>query len=127
MRYLLDTCTLLWWFDRAGLSPRAQQEIVAPENDIYVSVASAWEIAIKYSMGRLDSRYEPETLIAAVLEETPTKGLEAKFPHVLAIGALPFHHKDPFDRLLIAQAQVEKLTIVTPDPLFQPYGVALLW
>lgn len=127
MRLLFDTCALLWWFAREGLSQTAQRAIRDPANQLHISAGSAWEIAIKHSLGKLVLPESPREVIAAALDETPARGIVAEFDHVIRAGSLPLHHRDPFDRLLVAQAQIENLTLVTPDPLFKPYDVPLLW
>jgi PIN domain nuclease of toxin-antitoxin system len=98
-----------------------------PENEIFFSASSAWEIAIKYKGGRLDLPDLPEKFIPRRLLSYRLRMLDIGLQHVLSAGALPLHHHDPFDRLLIAQAKIEKLTIATPDKAFDAYGVPLLW
>jgi PIN domain nuclease of toxin-antitoxin system len=98
-----------------------------PGNEIYLSASSAWEIAIKYKAGRLDLPDLPEKFISDCLIGYRLKMLEIGLKHVLSAGALPLHHYDPFDRLLIAQAEIEKLTILTPDKAFKAYAVPQLW
>jgi PIN domain nuclease of toxin-antitoxin system len=128
VRLLLDTCTFLWI---SGKPDRLPSQVVdlfrAPENEIFLSASSAWEIAIKYNAARLDLPEPPERFIP---ESTGIYGLTIlaiSLDHVLSAGRLPFHHHDPFDRLLIAQAQVEELTIATPDRAFAAYGIPLIW
>ncbi len=122
-RLLLDTHTLLWWL--AGdpqLGAKAQSVIADPHNEVFVSAASTWEIAIKQSLGKLTA---PKGL-ASVVEEEGFSSLPISLFHGEQAGYLPEHHKDPFDRMLIAQAQAEGLEIVTSDEKFQAYGVRLL-
>jgi PIN domain nuclease of toxin-antitoxin system len=120
---LLDTHVLLWWLDRPERVRRdAAEAIRDPSNRILVSAASAWEIAIKRALGRLSA---PEDLEQA-LAEARFDHLPISVGHALAAGELPKHHADPFDRMLVAQATSEGLTIATRDPAFQPYGVSLL-
>ena len=119
-RLLLDTHALLWWLsDDARLGARARSLIADPHNEIYVSAASAWEISIKKSLGKLDA---PDDLDAIVEEEGFGK-LPISFFHGERAGALPPLHRDPFDRMLVAQAQAEGLDIVTGDDMLENYGV----
>jgi len=123
MRLLLDTHTFLWW--QAGgmeLSSAARQAIESSDAIVYVSAASAWEMAIKRAKGRL----EAPTDVADAVEDNGFRELPISVLHAQSAGALPPHHSDPFDRLLIAQAQLEGLTIVTRDPTFKAYGVPIL-
>lgn len=122
MRLLLDTHALLWWLADEGLARPARDAIAEPANEIAVSAASAWEISIKKALGRLDA---PDDL-EPQLEASGFDALPITIAHGLAAGALPRHHEDPFDRLLIAQARIEGLTIVTRDARFKEYDVALL-
>jgi PIN domain nuclease of toxin-antitoxin system len=120
---LLDTHTLLWTLDDdPRLQADARDAIEDPENDVWVSVASAWEIAIKSGKGRLKARDDLE----AALEAQSFTSLAITIAHALGVRALPPHHRDPFDRMLVAQARLEGLTIVTRDPNIPRYGVATL-
>ena len=128
MRLLLDTCAFLWWTTNPErLSPRATQALRHPDNEIFFSVVTAWEIAIKYRIGRLELPRPPQRYISDWLKSYNLQPIEIGLPHVLGAGALPLHHSDPFDRLLIAQAQIEGLAIVTTDTVFSGYAVDLLW
>jgi PIN domain nuclease of toxin-antitoxin system len=123
MRLLLDTHALLWWLeDSVELSADARDRIADGSNEVVVSAASAWEMAIKQATGKLRV---PDDLVAA-LEASVLATLPITFDHALRAGSLPPHHQDPFDRMLIAQAMIEGLTIVTRDPHFEPYGVPRL-
>lgn len=123
MNLLLDTHALLWWLtDDARLSPAARAAVVKGSNVVVVSAASAWEIAIKAARGRLDA---PGDLSDAIARYR-FRPLAVTIGHALAAGELPPHHRDPFDRMLIAQAIVEGLTVVTRDPDFEAYGISLL-
>jgi PIN domain nuclease of toxin-antitoxin system len=120
MRLLLDTHTVLWSLSSpAQLTADARAAIEDGRNEVLVSAASAWEIAIKRALGRLKA---PDDLTSA-MEAAVFAALPITIPHALAAGALPPHHRDPFDRMLIAQARLEDLTIVTRDPRFARYGV----
>lgn len=123
---LLDTHTFLWWCEGAGeLSRRALKTISA--EDGYVSLASLWEIAIKISLGKLRlpsrfDRYIPEQILLNGFSE-----LEIGFRHLAACADLPWHHRDPFDRLLASQALQEDLRLISRDPVFDRYGVERVW
>lgn len=121
---LLDTHALLWWLaDDAALSPAARAAIAAGRTHVFVSAASAWEMSIKSAQGKLDC---PDDL-EAELTQHRFQALPITVAHALAAGRLPRHHGDPFDRMLIAQAQLHQLTVVTQDPRFPLYGVPILW
>ncbi len=123
MRLLLDTHPLLWTVGDPGrLRTRARSAIEDGTNAVFVSVASAWEAEIKRKLGKLET---PPDLVAQ-LERKRFEPLAITLDHALAAGGLPRHHRDPFDRMLIAQAQLERLTIVTRDRHFAAYDVALL-
>jgi PIN domain nuclease of toxin-antitoxin system len=123
VRLLLDTHALLWWLtaDRR-LTKDAQDAIAAQTSYVAVSAASAWEIAIKARLGRLD----PPTTLEDQLVREQFHPLPITLAHAIEAGALPLHHDDPFDRMLVAQAQLEGLTIVTRDPRIAAYGVPTL-
>ena len=97
-----------------------------PDNDLFLSAASSWEIAIKYALDRLPLPVPPVDYVPSRMESSGVQGLAVEHRHALATGALPPHHRDPFDRLLVAQAQVERLTLLTADPQLEAYDVALL-
>ncbi|MDE3077543.1 MAG: type II toxin-antitoxin system VapC family toxin [Chloroflexota bacterium] len=122
MRLLLDTHALLWWLADVELSAEARQAIADPANEIVVSAASAWEISIKQALNKLSA---PDDL-EEQLESGGFESLSMRVSHALAAGALPRHHDDPFDRMLVAQAQIEGLTLVTRDEGFAAYGVRML-
>ncbi|MGQ0735898.1 MAG: type II toxin-antitoxin system VapC family toxin [Acidobacteriota bacterium] len=127
MTLLLDTQALIWW--RAGsrkLGPRARAAIERGADQVLVSAASAWEIAIKSWSGRLTLRDPLDRWMAAAIEGSGFGPLDVTIAHAIAVASLPPHHADPFDRLLIAQAQLEQLTIVTADAAFEDYAVGLL-
>ena len=97
------------------------------KNEIHLSVASSWELAIKTKTTRLTLALTAEDFVNDVVSRYDLRILDVNLMHSLRAGELELHHKDPFDRMLIAQAEIEKLAIVTPDPAFAPYGVELLW
>ncbi|MGH7526289.1 MAG: type II toxin-antitoxin system VapC family toxin [Gemmatimonadales bacterium] len=121
MNLLLDTHVLIWWDEGGRLSTAARQAI-AEADTVFVSAASAWEIAIKMGLGRL----HPTRTVEQAVSESGFQELPVTFQHAERVAALPVHHRDPFDRLLIAQAEVERLTLVTRDPIFRRYPVATI-
>lgn len=122
MSLLLDTHTLLWWLAGSPLATPALERVADRSTLVAVSAASICEAAIKGSLGKLEV---PESLAAAAVEEG-FEPLPVTFDHAEAAGRLPRHHRDPFDRMLIAQARLERLTIVTRDPAFDAYDVSVL-
>ena len=127
MNLLLDTQALLWWRNsNKKLGPRARAAIKRDAADVRVSAASAWEIAIKFYLGRLSLPAPVEAWMPAALDDSGFRALSVTVDHAIAAGALPQVHADPFDRMLIAQAQLENLTIVTSDVAFDAYDVKVL-
>jgi PIN domain nuclease of toxin-antitoxin system len=125
---LLDTHAFLWWVDDAPrLTKRARAAIRRPDQACFVSLASCWEIAIKVSLGKLTIESSLERFLAEQMAANGFQPLLITLGHVARFAALPFHHRDPFDRLLVAQAIDEDLTIVSADPVFQKYGVRRVW
>jgi PIN domain nuclease of toxin-antitoxin system len=123
MSLLLDTHILLWWLSDDPLLPAAARAAIAPpENEVNVSAATAWEIAIKKAAGRLDA---PDDLMEA-LDSNDFKTLAITAAHVRMASELPPHHSDPFDRMLIAQTRAENLTLISVDNRFSRYDVELL-
>ncbi len=122
MRLLLDTHALLWWLADEGLTTHARDTIADPANIVMVSAVSAWEISIKKALGKLAAPDDLEHQVQA----GGFVPLPISIGHGIAAGQLARHHEDPFDRMLIAQAFAEGLTIVTRDKRFDDYGVALL-
>jgi len=127
-RLLLDTHAFLWWVDDAPqLSVAARRAIGDASNECYLSVASCWEMAIKSSLGKLRLARPVERFVTEQLAANGFTLLGIELRHTAKVEKLPFHHRDPFDRLLIAQAMVEKLCVVSADSAFADYGVKLLW
>jgi PIN domain nuclease of toxin-antitoxin system len=122
-RLLLDTHVFLWWrTDSTRLSEAVRAEI-GHGDEVYVSLASAWEAAIKVTLGRLRL---PEPFEVGV-RDSEFDEMPIRFSHTERVAALPLHHRDPFDRMLVAQAAVEGLTLVTHDGRFEPYDIPLLF
>ena len=127
MRVLLDTQVWLWMLAAPErLSKKTRTLVVAPENELLLSAASAWEIAIKYALGKLKLPERAEEYVPALMTRTGMTPLPVLHRHALRIAALPPHHGDPFDRLLIAQAQLEQVPILTADQAFRLYDVEVL-
>ena len=127
MKALLDTHTLLWAIsDDPRLSRRAQQIFTGP-NDLFLSVASIWEILIKVKTGKLPLPDPAGPYLVKKLRENRIEVLPIKLDHVLKIENLTVHHRDPFDRILIAQSIEEKCPLITADPIFERYPVNVIW
>ncbi len=126
--YLLDTHVLLWWlFDDPNLSKHAKNAITSSDSRIFISSVSGWEISIKHHIGKMPH-------VGSLIKELPLhvrrerfEILPISFEHAMAAGALDGKHKDPFDRMLIAQARVEKLVLISNDKIFKKYKIPLLW
>jgi PIN domain nuclease of toxin-antitoxin system len=128
MRILLDTHVLLWWLlDEEVISPKARAAIAEDVNEIFVSAATAWEVATKYKIGKLPTAAELIANLERAILDEGFAGLPVSLRHGELAGGLPLHHKDPFDRMLIAQALAESLTLVSNERLFDRYGVTRLW
>jgi PIN domain nuclease of toxin-antitoxin system len=128
VRLLLDTHAFLWWLaGHPSLSKRARTEIDSSGSDVFVSAASAWEIATKYRLGKLPEADLVALDVASTIESQQFTPLAVSIRHGQAAGALPGSHRDPFDRMLIAQAMLEDLTLVSNERAFDVYGVKRLW
>jgi len=113
--------------DSKRLSPPVRGILQDPDNQLFLSAASSWEIAIKYALGKLPLPLPPMEYVLSRMETSGTTPLPVQHSHALHVGSLPHHHADPFDRLLIAQAQLENLEILTVDRQFEAYEVVVLW
>ena len=128
MKLLLDTCSFLWFLtDAPELTAKARAAILDPANSVYLSAASGWEIGRKYARGDLELPRRPESLIPEVRTESGILSLPISEEEAISAEKLPLFHKDPFDRMIIAQALVQGMVVVTPDPAFDRYPVRLLW
>jgi PIN domain nuclease of toxin-antitoxin system len=128
MRALLDTHTFLWWnMDDPQLSAAARAFIADGSNELFLSAASAWEIAIKTARGKLTLPEPPEKYVASRLALHRFQPLPVQLSHALRVYDLPELHRDPFDRLLIVQSQMEGMPILTADENLRRYAVELLW
>jgi PIN domain nuclease of toxin-antitoxin system len=128
MRLLLDTHALLWWiFDDPKLTKAARRLIADPDNEAIVSAAAGWEIATKHRLGKLPDVGDVAVNLAHYLRRARMSVLPVNLDHALAAGGLPGPHRDPFDRMMVAQAKLEKLAVITADPVFSAYGVRVRW
>lgn len=126
MKLLIDTHILIWFLEGSKLLSKSRRQIIIdPNNDIFVSIASLWEMAIKISLGKLTIA-KP---LADVIKQISIENIEilAISPeHIQQVSVLPFHHRDPFDRMIIAQAQIENLSVITNDSNFGSYGIKIV-
>ncbi len=128
MPLLLDSHSLLWFADDAlQLPPSAKLLIEDPSNTKYVSLMSIWEIAIKAASGKLILKREAGVYLADVMAKNGFLLLTPTYDHAILAASLPLHHKDPFDRFLIAQSLSEKMPLISADEIFDAYGVTRLW
>ncbi len=121
MRLLLDTHVLIWWDSGARLS-RDATAAIREADEVFVSVASAWEVAIKSALGKVVTSRS----VSIAAKSSGFTELPVMFRHAEAVAALPLHHRDPFDRLLVVQAHAERLTLVTRDAVMEQYGVQVI-
>ena len=128
MKALLDTHVFLWWvLDKPELSKTAREFIGDPGNTIYLSAVSGWEMAIKWGIGKLSLPDQPDIFVKQQLEKNNFNPLPIQLEHGLYVHELPPIHKDPFDRLLIAQSKLDNLILISVDTVFKNYQVSLLW
>jgi len=128
VRLLLDTHALLWWFSDDPALPESCRRLIAqPGSSILVSAVSAWEIATKFRLGRLPSASDLVQDFGGYLDRDKFLSLPVSYDHGVRAGMLPGPHQDPFDRMLIAQAEIEKLFIVSNEKIFEQYGVRRIW
>lgn len=126
MSLLLDTHVVLWWLaDDRRLGTVARERIADRRGDVWVSAVAVWEMAIKWRIGRLDIAIPPEGFIEALRAQNFAE-LTVSFVHAAQVGRLPLHHRDPFDRLMVVQAQLDRLSLVTADSAFAAYDVAIV-
>ena len=128
MKILLDTHIFLWWItDSPQLSETAREVIANGNNALYWSAASTWEVSIKYSLGRLPLPAPPEDLLPLEFSRNHIESLPVIDEHAFRAGQLPRHHQDPFDRMLVAQAQFEPLVLLTNDRKLEQYEIEVFW
>jgi PIN domain nuclease of toxin-antitoxin system len=126
--YLLDTNVWLWslWATEK-IARKAREQIADRSHLVYLSAATSWEVAIKAAAGKLALPEPPASYVPRRMADQGLRPLPISHPHVLAVYALPPHHRDPFDRLLVAQAQLENMILVTADRVLEKYPVEILW
>ena len=128
MKYLLDTAIFLWSLDAFhNLNQEAQELLTTGAGEIYLSAVSSWEIAIKWGIGKLRLPAPPASLIPGALSNLSIRPLPMTHTHAFAVADLPTHHSDPFDRMLIAQARSEDMTVLTADGAFLKYKIRTFW
>jgi PIN domain nuclease of toxin-antitoxin system len=128
MRILLDTHAFLYWImDSDRLSRRAREVFLDSGSVPLWSAASSWEVSIKYALGRLELAKPPKEIFPEQLRRQRIGSLPVEHSHAFRVAELPLHHRDPFDRLLVAQAQVERLPILSRDPALRDYDVEVIW
>ena len=128
MTYLLDTGVWLWSLGEPGrISHKVRDVIADRSHDVFLSAVTSWEVAIKAASGKLHLPEPPDLYVPQRMASQGLRPLAVSHQHALAVFTLPAHHRDPFDRLLIAQAKVEDMTLITADRRFQQYPVQLLW
>jgi PIN domain nuclease of toxin-antitoxin system len=128
VRLLLDTHAFLWWIDdNRKLSKKARAAIASRDSTCYLSLASVWELAVKVGLDRLELPSSVDRFVSEQMAANAIEPLPIDLRHAGEVARLPFHHRDPFDRLLAAQALSEDLSIVSADPVFAKYGVKRVW
>ena len=128
MKVLLDTHTFLWWIaNDTQLSERARTVIEDGDHQLFLSAASGWEIAIKTRIGKLRLADDLQGFVSEQLRINAIQVLPIQMAHALHVATLPDHHRDPFDRMLVAQSQLEQLPILTIDPQIAQYSVTVIW
>ena len=128
MTYLLDTGVWLWSVGKPSRISRNARDVMADSrNDVFLSAVTSWEVAIKASSGKLRLPEPPDLFVPRRMAAQGLRPLAVSHEHALAVFRLPPHHRDPFDRLLIAQAKVEEMTLISADGMFDRYPVRLLW
>ncbi len=128
MRLLLDTQCWLWWFSQPErLSGDVIEKIADETNEVWFSVASVWEMGIKVAIGKLALPEQIDDYVSTRMAQIGARSLEITASHALRVAVLPLHQRDPFDRMLIAQAQIEDMTLVSADSMFKQYEVSVLW
>ena len=128
MKLLLDTHVFLWWIgDSERLSLPARQAITTASNAVFFSAASAWELAVKIRLGKLKLEDDLERFLPDQLQRNAITALPISLSHAMRLHSLPLHHRDPFDRMIVVQAQMDGLTLVTADPFIRLYDLPTLW
>ncbi|MCY3977867.1 MAG: type II toxin-antitoxin system VapC family toxin [Chloroflexi bacterium] len=128
MRYLLDTSAFFWYVsDHQRLSSVAAERMKDPPSIFHLSLVSIWEVAIKFNMGKLDLPLPFDEFVDKTIHSYSLRLLNIQIPHLRRVARMPLHHRDPFDRLLIAQSQVENIPVITSDAAFDSYEIQRVW
>jgi PIN domain nuclease of toxin-antitoxin system len=127
MRLLIDTHTFLWFINDSSQLSTIAKTLLESDADLWISIASLWEIAVKVSIGKLTLPQPFDAFIPLQLQTNKIEVLQIAIPHLNTVSTLPLHHRDPFDRLLIAQALVEQVPIIGGDTIFDDYGINRIW
>ncbi len=128
MKALLDTHAFLWWIsDDPRLSEKAREIVADGRNELFFSAASGWEISIKAGLGRLEVPEDLQRFISDQLSRNAIQVLPIYLSHAVHTGSLPVHHRDPFDRILVSQAILEQIPLLSADPQFSHYPVEVVW
>ncbi len=128
MKYLLDTGVFLWALAVPDKLNRRAKELLSHEREgLFLSAASCWEISVKFGLGKLELPEPPAEYIPRWMVSWGLRPLDISHLHALAVGDLPFHHQDPFDRILVAQARMEEMVLLTADRIFEKYPVKAFW
>lgn len=127
MKFLLDTSIFVWSLDSFSKLSKRAQEVFTSGEEIYLSSASSWEVVVKYGIGKLNLPKPPSQLIPETLTKYAIRSLPISLSHSLSVAELPNHHKDPFDRILIAQARYEGMILMTEDSDIARYPLEILW
>jgi PIN domain nuclease of toxin-antitoxin system len=128
LKAILDTHAFIWWVTNdSRITDNVRQIIADSSNELFLSVASCWEMIIKMQLGKLTLTGNPESFIPEQMLLNSIRGLPIQVSHTLHVYKLPLHHRDPFDRLIISQSQIEKMPVITSDPLFKEYDLKIIW
>ncbi len=128
MKYLLDTSVFLWALAAPGKLNRRARDLLSNEREgLFLSAASSWEISLKFGLGKLELPEAPTKCVPKWMLNWGIRPLEISHLHALAVGELPQHHQDPFDRILIVQAVTEGIVLLTADRMFERYSVEMIW
>jgi PIN domain nuclease of toxin-antitoxin system len=128
VRVIVDTHAFVWMSnDAPSLSARARSVVTDASNELVFGIGSAWEMAIKHALGKLELRHSYREFIDRAIHRGPITLLPITLDHLARVGTLPHHHRDPFDRLLVAQSMVEGLPIVSADAALDVYGIQRIW
>ncbi len=129
MKILLDTCAFLWFVngDIGKISKTAVDLFLDGESEFFLSVASCWEISIKWSISKLELRHPPDTFLKSQIRKNQLSLLPVELEHALQVAELPYHHHDPFDRLLVSQAIVEDIPLMSADKALSQYAIERIW